>query len=296
MSKKTHNLVAVGIWSFISVFLVLVLVAGIKKGEDFFRESSGNKAVLGFINVSTNINPDRSRLYDVDESLYYNVSSVDCIDIALVSEDINIETVPFGEEITVRLEGNWGDYCPTVKLRNDTLKVLRFKNINYNGLCGTVTISVPEKLLDKVNIDIVSGKINLQGITCKKMEIEKVSGSLRVENSAANFIIIENVSGSIYLDGKINGICINSVSGSIRVNSTEAFKKNSEVRSISGSIHLNIPEDEGFSVGYKNVSGSVHWGDSLIREGKNHLGTIRTRNRGVNIGVSSVSGSINVNY
>jgi len=118
--------------------------------------------------------------------------------------------------------------------------------IEVNGVCG-----------DKTGIDSVSGQISCVDLTCDELELSSTSGSIDCENCTADQIELNNVSGSMRVEGDFRDVQVETVSGSAKIESRTAPDAISG-DSVSGKITVILPEGAGFTAKLDTVSGSLN--------------------------------------
>ena len=119
-------------------------------------------------------------------------------------------------------------------------------------------LSLENLKAEKLYLDSVSGDITLKNIKTDTLTADTTSGSL---DSTALIVttsaVTNTTSGSVSLEGTINDIQHDSVSGDLRVLSDICPQK-IQADTTSGSILINIPDNPGFTLDYDTVSGDIH--------------------------------------
>jgi DUF4097 and DUF4098 domain-containing protein YvlB len=109
---------------------------------------------------------------------------------------------------------------------------------------------------DTTELDSVSGQITCVDIACDELELSSTSGSIECDNCTADKLQLNNVSGSMRVEGDFSEVQIDTVSGSAKVDSRTAPKEISG-DSVSGKITVILPEGAGFTAKLDTVSGSL---------------------------------------
>ena len=119
------------------------------------------------------------------------------------------------------------------------IKIDRPKDQELNNQCDNLhlTITLPEKQIKRLEIETVSGDLELAKIKSAKFHLKTVSGDVGIKN----------------LEGEFN---IKSVSGDISLEKT-ALKDSLGIKTVSGDISLVLPEKLGFALEYQSVSGDI---------------------------------------
>lgn len=148
---------------------------------------------------------------------------------------------------------------------------------NLNGLEKELSLQLPERLLESLEVDTVSARISLEGLAAEDMELDTVSGAVRLRDcQVTDRARVDTTSGSVKaaLTGALREWKADTVSGSVEltipevrdfdVNTTsgsvsltaEKAPKDLDVDSVSGSVSLCLPADGDFTLDFDTVSGS----------------------------------------
>lgn len=148
---------------------------------------------------------------------------------------------------------------------------------NLNGLEKDLTLQLPERLLDSLEVDTVSARADLRTLAVKEMELDSVSGAVRLRDCrVTDRAMVDTTSGSVkaVLTGALREWKADTVSGSVEltvpevgdfdVNTTsgsvsltaEKAPKDLDVDTVSGSVTLCLPADGDFTLDFDTVSGS----------------------------------------
>ncbi|MGN0982789.1 MAG: DUF4097 family beta strand repeat-containing protein [Candidatus Limivicinus sp.] len=164
-------------------------------------------------------------------------------------------------------------------LEGSTLRIqfCRSGKWNLNGLEKDLTLQLPERLLESLEVDTVSARISLEGLAAEELELDTVSGAVRLRDcQVTDRARVDTTSGSVKaaLTGALREWKADTVSGSVEltipevrdfdVNTTsgsvsltaERAPKDLNVDSVSGSVSLCLPADGDFTLDFDTVSGS----------------------------------------
>ena len=245
---------------------------------------------------------DMKRVYNIKEvNKTYELGDFNNIDIDLVESDVKIQKSTDGiNTISVK---ETDKIMHKIEVKNDVLKVSRKSTLFPINLAGNIdidmdiTISLNDKLYNSLEIDIVSGSLEIDGIRVNDAEIDNVSRSIDIKNSDMNVLELNNVSGKTSLDNVTSyNIDASTVSGSLNfenVISNNVFDMNS----ISGKIFAN--NSDGKLIKIQTVSGNV---DLVLMTGKTFTyntisGNVVIPNNtsnGETCNIKTVSGNINI--
>jgi len=231
----------------------------------------------------------------------YSAASVKGISISLVSESLDIVTHA-QTDFRVVIESNLTDedYYPIVTIMNETFKILdQTKNIPIGKSYDcSVKIYVPEGFIAESTdkgwtIESVSGYIDAQNLSGKKINLTSVSGYVTVSSISTETLSVNTVSGSVTISGVVKGFDMYSTSGSVSLSLSEMFTTNSAIKTVSGSIDVSLPENDGFIHSFDTVSGSVknNFTGTQMSSGS---GTATYKTAAVSLSTNSTSGSVKV--
>lgn len=182
---------------------------------------------------------------------------------------------------------------------------------NLNGLEKELTLQLPERLLESLEVDTVSARVNLEELKMENLELDTVSGAVRLRDcQVSDRARVDTTSGSVKaaLTGALREWKADTVSGSVElivpevkvfdVNTTsgsvsltaESAPKDLDVDSVSGSVTLCLPADGDFTLDFDTVSGSFSSDLAFKTEGSR-----RIFGRGTgDYSIDTTSGSVNI--
>lgn len=153
-----------------------------------------------------------------------------------------------------------------------------------------LTLLLPEKEYNKLNIDTTSADLNISEAKTNKLSVNSVSGEQTYKNVTANSIDIDNVSGNLAFTGcttdnlDCDGVSgrlsyIGSISGSIDVDTvsgdsnieTDVTPNEIESDSTSAKFTLRLPADASFTAAADSVSGSFICDFATVKKGGKYI-------------------------
>lgn len=307
---KNSAIVRIVIWSVVIVFLIAAVAVVI------FGESWG----LGD-NISFGIGPG----YKYSDASSYsigdfsaNADSVSSLDVEWISGSVSISEHD-GDEIKVSEVGS-EDEDTVMRYRIKDGKIsIRFCKSGWNSavfgigdktLHKDLTILVPKgKQFKDIDMELVSAKLDVdaEGLSAEDLDIETVSGAVNIDNFTAEDINIEAVSGSVTLrnvsckavdietvSGRINyygaagEIDFNTVSGSTESELAEAPRRLS-IETVSGSSTVKMPKT-GIKASIDRVSGDI----TAFGEDISKCDDITLGDGYMELDVSTVSGDVDI--
>lgn len=107
----------------------------------------------------------------------------------------------------------------------------------------------------KVKLETVSGSLSGRGISAEEIGAETTSGQLELAGVAAQRLRCETVSGSLTVLGNGEAVKLNTVSGPLNLQVGQ-YPREMKLETVSGSLQVTLPEGgPGFTVDYDSVSG-----------------------------------------
>ena len=188
-------------------------------------------------------------------------------DINYVDEhDVFVET--YGIHV---LDVSWVSGCVTFEIWDeDEIGIFEYgaENMRYNSVGGTLkiehknndagdlTVCLPrafaENYLEEIRIHVNSADVTLHDVNAATLIATTVSGWLDISGCfhTAN---IKTTSGGVSLDGSMEDVVIDSVSGEVFF-SCDSMLRSLRAESISGMISINIPDELGFDLTFSGVN------------------------------------------
>ncbi len=249
MSNKSLKIILASILIFIIVALTGVLVYSLT-GHSFGFRFNQKTTLLA------------SEEYDYNLIKNINIYAKEA-DVKFVVKDV--------DKISVKLYGNEKQDV-SVDFDKDTLSVHHDTAFLCFGFCAfnsSVLVELPKKYQEYVNIDTVSGDINMESFDSTRMELKTVSGDIKIEDY--NEVKAVTTSGEIHMgtvkiadaktvSGEINilqvtdSFYIKTTSGDINIVNA-SLMNDSEIKTISGEVEIENLND--VYVDTKTVSGDI---------------------------------------
>jgi len=150
----------------------------------------------------------------------------------------------------------------------------RFKNFDKQ-----LTVKVPASWdLDKIELDIVSSDVTVNGIVCGEFELDGVSAGVSMSASTVKSLEMNTVSGCLSAD--FTGV------------DSAARPDKISLESVSGSASLLLPEGWGFNAEMESVSGKFNCPFATkVSKGEYTYG-----DGGIEIEMESVSGNLSIKH
>lgn len=176
----------------------------------------------------------------------------------------------------------------------DTLKISFCKGelASLKGI-GTkdLTIQVPKDwACRKLEIDAVSPKISVQGLTADEVDLDTAGGESRFDNCTLGKLDANTASGNLYFTGTLENLEYDSASGSVEAELDNVPGKIT-MDTASGSLSLKLPKGAGFAVALDSLSGKLDSGFPITLDGGRYL----CGDGACKIEMESMSGGVTVN-
>ncbi|MGV8981204.1 DUF4097 family beta strand repeat-containing protein [Clostridium sp.] len=260
---------------------------------------------------------------NINEIKEFDIAPISKVMVDTVSSDVNI-ILWKEDKIKVHYHGTASEMSRAPKLETslsgDKLNIsIKYPNqitSIFNFSINTkLDLYIPEKYKNSMNIETVSGEVNIDRLEADNFTVSSTSGDVNINSVVANITDFESISGSINiksLSSKTNGfettsgdikieavtgdISANSVSGSITA-SYDIFNNEVAAETVSGDIDLSLPQASEFVVDFSSISGELDNDFPLVVTGKvekrNIKGTVGNGKK--TIRVETVSGDAAIN-
>lgn len=203
-----------------------------------------------------------SKTYEIDGDYSEIIADVGAYDLILepYSGSTTEVTVTGSDRNTRRINVGTTGKTLTISTRYSGFDITSwFTWILDRGKPTTVTVTVPDKIYEKMDIGVSSGSANVSGVSAKNVALSTTSGELKYfqPDIVTDSLTIKTTSGEIdALNAATKSYDIRSTSGSINVS---ALTGTGNIRSTSGDTNIGFRELNGDC--YVNVtSGDVALG------------------------------------
>lgn len=176
----------------------------------------------------------------------------------------------------------------------DTLKISFCKGelASLKGIGSKdLTIQVPKGwACRKLEIDAVSPKISIQGLTADEVDLDTAGGESRFDSCTLGKLDADTASGNLYFTGTLENLEYDSASGSVEAEFDNVPTKIS-MDTASGSLSLKLPKGAGFAVALDSLSGKLDSDFPTTLDGDRYL----CGDGACKIEMESLSGGVTVN-
>lgn len=154
----------------------------------------------------------------------------------------------------------------------------------------TLTVTLPKGMkLDKLDIDAVSARGDIQGIQAEYCMVDNVSGRYTLSDCSFYDLKINTVSGECSFSGTLRTLDMDTVSGGLRAVLLAPVEEIS-MDSVSGELELYIPEGMGFRAEIDSVSGDLECSLPMSKKGDTYI----CGDGSAKIDMDTVSGDMNI--
>ena len=232
----------------------------------------------------------------LEEIQSFNSSNINELYVTTINTRINI--YPTNEqEIKVSLAGETTrnmNYSLATEADGGVLRVqveerqIGWLSMNFFGESVELTIYLPRKQYDLLNIDTINGAIRMSGVEVTTMEIESVNGKVELEDIFSEMTSVRNINGRIMTRNLEGDLTAETTNGQIHFIS-ETIDQKMNLRSTNGRILMELerePENTAFNLSTINGSTTI-FGES-VREKVFGQGENRVQ-------ISTTNGAIQIN-
>lgn len=153
------------------------------------------------------------------------------------------------------MNGQWGINLPATSLTVYIPKTLtNLDELDIDSVSGEVEVCA--LYANKLDIESTSGSIRLNGASGSEADIDSVSGAITANASTFMSVDIDQTSGAVTFEGSVNTFKADSISGAVVLKSA-VCPNEFNVSTVSGSIQLFIPEGTGFTATLDSFSGNA---------------------------------------
>lgn len=243
--------------------------------------------VVGGIGIAFTFNTEnKSGNWSIQEE---TINSEEVMNIKVETDNLEIVILPTKEEsIKLELEADHSQYDLITSIEGATLSIQanhkRIKLFNFDlfSFGSALTIHVPEKAYDSLQVENDNGRITLANLEVNNINAATDNGRIELNNIISSMTVVKTSNGKIILDqvaGEVNGTTSN---GSITF-TTEHLDQRVDLKTNNGKIDLhteNEPTNVTFDVRVDNgtvrIFGESNW-DTVIGKG-DHLIKLETNN------------------
>jgi len=230
----------------------------------------------------------------LEEIQYFNASNIDELQIETINTRINIYPTS-EEEIKVSLVGETTknmNYFLDVNFEEDEgiLRVeveeeqIGWVNLNFFGGFVELSIYLPRKQYDLLDINTVNGAITMRDVQATAIQMESRNGKVEAEGVFSEMMSIRNTNGRVGIKNSEGDLTVQTTNGHIDFIS-ETIDQKVDLKTTNGRILMELekePENATFELSTLNGSATI-FGESLrekvFGEGENKVQLFTTNGR-----------------
>lgn len=200
------------------------------------------------------------KLFDVNDHGEQDLAGVETIEIATVSDTVTLTAS--GDKATADLKGQCRSTDKPVYLdmyKDGSILHIDVKYPSVTTSSNTaLDVSIPAEYKGNLTIKTVSGGIEATALPyeLQKVELESISGSVNLDAKSIASLKASSTSGSVVITGIAGETTASSISGGVDLDFNTIARTSAS--SISGNVKIKVPKDASFDVEFSTVSGSFH--------------------------------------
>ncbi|MEC1154276.1 DUF4097 family beta strand repeat-containing protein [Cytobacillus horneckiae] len=218
--------------------------------------------------------------------------------INVISDNAQIKVLPTKEKTAkINVDGvveNEEMFSFTSDVRNDTLEIElkedRFKLFTFDFLTREInlTISMPERQYEQINIDNNNGKIEIQDMEIKGINVETDNGYIHLNETKGDLITAKTSNGKLLLENVQGELKAQTANGAIDVKVPTIVFPN-DLKTLNGKIRIetrNQVKNATFIANTDNGSINIfgkNEGNQVIGDGETMI-RLKTSNGSIEVG------------
>lgn len=220
-------------------------------GKVIFKESDSDNIKISQIKDSSSdeaINSEGFYYTNEDDVLqiYGNKADFDLIDKDFSSSDFTLM---------------FNDIFKSVKSKTIVAEIPRNAVTNYISInTAGADIEFDNINTDTLTINSFSGNANIDTVKSSYISVNNVSGKNKLSNITSDQFELNCVSGDAEVEGNIDTIYLNSVSGDLDYSTYSLSTNLISINTVSGDTTITLPKNSGFNVYNSSVSGNIESG------------------------------------
>lgn len=269
-----------------------------------------NDIVRNFVDETTDIQENEfngsGEEIDIDITKEIeDIKKVSRVEVGVIASDI-VLVKSDTDKISARLKGTVKGYTkktlPSLKCEksgstakievvNAKLKDQIFNN--FRQMNCTLTVSIPKKMFDKIELEGISADIQIKGIQANVVKATTVSGHVDIKDNNIKELKANSTSGDVDIVAEAGKLDAAAISGDVKVELGKV-EEDINLSVISGDINLVIPHDSNADVKMTTVSGDFSVFNPISISSKQKTVEFKLGKGGNDIQLKSVSGDVEV--
>lgn len=254
-----------------------------KKWGSFFTEQS--KSFLENFNlkdVSVSFQVPWIKTSSQDYEFTYPVEGVNRFEIELYNGSVEVVSHD-GDDIVVDAEVRFhGSHEETSKEHFEEVNTIGiFDNrfvlkVTSPKFSVDGTIKVPQGDVDRFQIQLLNGEIDLDGLTSKEIVVKNkngdvtlnkvtanevsldlLNGDIDIQNSPIDTLVMSDLNGDVRVNGYIRNLSADTLNSDFYLTKKDTNDANVKIKTVSGDVKLSLPSQMNLTIDSKTTHGEV---------------------------------------
>ncbi|WP_338490079.1 DUF4097 family beta strand repeat-containing protein [Ruoffia tabacinasalis] len=254
-----------------------------KKWGSFFTEQS--KSFLENFNlkdVNVSFQVPWIKTSSQDYEFTYPVEGVNRFEIELYNGSVEVVSHD-GDDIVVDAEVRFhGSHEETSKEHFEEVNTIGiFDNrfvlkVTSPKFSVDGTIKVPQGDVDRFQIQLLNGEVNLDGLTSKEIVVKNkngdvslnkvtanevsldlLNGDIDIQNSPIDTLVMSDLNGDVRVNGYIRNLSADTLNSDFYLTKKDTNDANVKIKTVSGDVKLSLPSQMNLTIDSKTTHGEV---------------------------------------
>lgn len=220
-------------------------------GKVIFKESNSDNIKISQIK-------DSSSDEAINSEGFYYTNEDGVLQIYGSKADFNLRDKDFSSSDFTLM---FNDIFKSVKSKTIVAEIPRNAITNYISInTAGADIEFDNINTDTLTINSFSGNANIDTVKSSYISVNNVSGKNKLSNITSDQFELNCVSGDAEVEGNIDTIYLNSVSGDLDYSTYSLSTNLISINTVSGDTTITLPKNSGFNVYNSSVSGNIESG------------------------------------
>lgn len=220
-------------------------------GKVIFKESDSDNIKISQIK-------DSSSDEAINSEGFYYTNEDGVLQIYGSKADFNLRNEDFSSSDFTLM---FNDIFKSVKSKTIVAEIPRNAVTNYISInTAGADIEFDNINTDTLTINSFSGNANIDTVKSSYISVNNVSGKSKLSNITSDQFELNCVSGDAEVEGNIDTIYLNSVSGDLDYSTYSLSTNLISINTVSGDTTITLPKNSGFNVYNSSVSGNIESG------------------------------------
>lgn len=250
-------------------------------GKVIFKESNSDNIKISQIK-------DSSSDEAINSEGFYYTNEDGVLQIYGSKADFNLRNEDFSSSDFTLM---FNDIFKSVKSKTIVVEIPRNAVTNYISInTAGADIEFDNINTDTLTINSFSGNANIDTVKSSYISVNNVSGKNKLSNITSDQFELNCVSGDAEVEGNIDTIYLNSVSGDLDYSTYSLSTNLISINTVSGDTTITLPKNSGFTVINSSLSGEIKSGFDGRQIDEHYI----YGDGSIEMELNSVSGSISI--